>query len=793
MPAAFYDFFRKIRFRPSESTTTIPNAITVDTEIEADSVTDTATIVAGQNIAFSIEDSSTATPGQTTDTITIHGPDYQTYVPLGTTKLRLERDLGAESSDIELIPDPLSSILITRTGTNQITIGSSSPTLPFSQEQIEDISAALLTNGTHTELTVTYQDLTTTPSTFAQDATNGPGLGAIFNISIINNTYVASVSSPGSGYVVGNTVTVYGTNWPGGLSPANDATITVGSVDGLGAILTITSITGTPIPSDNIDLAVTSTLENVTGRGASSTNAITISNATGSSNTSTGALKLTAGGLAVFENANVGGYVKATTLQSTQTTGTAPLTVASTTMVTNLQAETASKWHTARTVTFTGDVTGSFTIDGSADLTSVALTVGSDKVALGTDTTGVYVAQGAVSGNGLSGSANSEGATFTVSSNATSVNTAETIVFRDASGNFSAGTITAALTGNASTATTLQTARNINGVSFNGSADITVSATTTNALTIGTGLSGTSFNGSSAVTIAIDSTVATLTGTQTLTNKTLTLPRINDTSSNNRYIFAVSELAADRTITLPLLGADDTFVFAAFSQTLTNKTIAAANNTISGLTNTNLSGSAGITNANLANSSITVNGSSISLGGSATVTANTTNSITFNNGGAGSASGTTFNGSSAITVSYNTIGASPTAGSTSITSVGTLTTAVLTSGTGGIGYATGAGGTGSQATAKTDAVTINECTGLITMNGASLAANTTVQFTLNNTTVAATDLVVVQHVAIGALGSYNITATANASSATVYVRNVTAGALAEAIQLRFAVIKSVNA
>jgi hypothetical protein len=45
--------------------------------------------------------------------------------------------------------------------------------------------------------------------------------------------------------------------------------------------------------------------------------------------------------------------------------------------------------------------------------------------------------------------------------------------------------------------------------------------TTTNALTIGTGLSGTSFNGSTAVTIAIDSTVVTLTGTQTLTNKSI--------------------------------------------------------------------------------------------------------------------------------------------------------------------------------------------------------------------------------------------------------------------------------
>lgn len=83
----------------------------------------------------------------------------------------------------------------------------------------------------------------------------------------------------------------------------------------------------------------------------------------------------------------------------------------------------------------------------------------------------------AVSGTGLSGSssftANQSGnATFTVTSNATSANTVSTIVARDSSGNFSAGTITASLSGNATTATTLQTARTIGGVSFNGSANI---------------------------------------------------------------------------------------------------------------------------------------------------------------------------------------------------------------------------------------------------------------------------------------------------------------------------------
>jgi hypothetical protein len=51
-------------------------------------------------------------------------------------------------------------------------------------------------------------------------------------------------------------------------------------------------------------------------------------------------------------------------------------------------------------------------------------------------------------------------------------NTANKIVQRDASGNFSAGTITASLSGNATTATTLQTTRTIGGVSFNGSANI---------------------------------------------------------------------------------------------------------------------------------------------------------------------------------------------------------------------------------------------------------------------------------------------------------------------------------
>lgn len=119
------------------------------------------------------------------------------------------------------------------------------------------------------------------------------------------------------------------------------------------------------------------------------------------------------------------------------------------------------------------------------------------------------------------GSTYNGSAARTISVKASSSNSDPTnfpIVARDASGDFSAGTITAtsfsgSLNGNASTATTLQTPRLINGVSFNGSADITISSTnptiTPNSLTLntaGTGLSGSaSFNGASATTFTVTS------------------------------------------------------------------------------------------------------------------------------------------------------------------------------------------------------------------------------------------------------------------------------------------------
>jgi hypothetical protein len=140
----------------------------------------------------------------------------------------------------------------------------------------------------------------------------------------------------------------------------------------------------------------------------------------------------------------------------------------------------------------TGNVTGSAgtvtSISGNT-LTSSQITAGLGFTPYNSSNPGGYTnntgtVTGVIAGSYLTGGTITTSGILSV--DATSANTASKVVVRDGGGNFSAGTITAVLNGNASTATTLQTARAINGVSFNGSADITVHSAGT-----GIGISGT--------------------------------------------------------------------------------------------------------------------------------------------------------------------------------------------------------------------------------------------------------------------------------------------------------------
>lgn len=113
----------------------------------------------------------------------------------------------------------------------------------------------------------------------------------------------------------------------------------------------------------------------------------------------------------------------------------------------------------------------------------------------------------------------------------------------------------------------------------------------------------------------------------------------------------------------------------------------------------------------------------------------------------------------------------------------------------GIGYGAGSGGTVTQATSKSTAVTLNKPTGKITMNNAALAANTTVYFTLANSTIGVDDVVALNiRSGMATSGTYQAWVDSIAAGAAVIcLRNISGGSLSEAIVLSFAVIKGATA
>jgi hypothetical protein len=304
----------------------------------------------------------------------------------------------------------------------------------------------------------------------------------------------------------------------------------------------------------------------------------------------------------------VNGNISATTLSLTATSG-APFTVASTTVVTNLNADSVD-----------GKSFGSFVQGGFLYASNTATGVSS-----------VVGTAGQVLRSGGTGAP-----TWTTVTNA---NTANTVVLRDGSGNFSAGTITAALSGNATTATTLQNARTIGGVSFNGSANINLPGVNAagNQNTTGTAANVTGTvaiaNGGTGATTAANARTGlgatTLGGNLfTLTNvAAIAFPRFNannTVSSLSAADFRTAIGAGTGGGSVNSVSGTGTVSGITLTGTVTTSGNLTLGGTISGLTNANLSGTAGISNANLANSSVTVGSTAIALGASATTIAGLT-------------------------------------------------------------------------------------------------------------------------------------------------------------------------
>lgn len=120
---------------------------------------------------------------------------------------------------------------------------------------------------------------------------------------------------------------------------------------------------------------------------------------------------------------------------------------------------------------------------------------------------------------------------------------------------------------------------------------------------------------------------------------------------------------------------------------------------------------------------------------------------------------------------------------------------LLKAGTGALGYGTGAGGTVTQLTSKSTAVTLNKPSGQIIMNNAALAAGATASFILFNNLMGSSDTLTLSIPNLIANDIYNYKVTHNlyTGGASIFVTNVTGSTLSEAISINFNLHKGATA
>ena len=392
-----------------------------------------------------------------------------------------------------------------------ISLGNNLNAVTFNNGGAGDASG--ITYNGSTARTISYNSIGASPLAGSSSLTTvGTITSGTWNGNIISPTYGGTGVNNGTRTLTVNTANVAFTAAAGGSSVTLPSTGTLATLD------QTETFTGVKTFSNGFTLSTATGAINIgtsqstgitTIGGTSGTGTITLGQSTATQivNIATGA---TASGQTKTVNIGTGGLAGSTTNISIGSNLSGTTTIYSPTLLANNviatgtitgtlsgNASTATKLATARTISLGGDLSGSASFDGSADITITA-TVAANSVALGADTTGNYVASIANGSYILGGAAGSEGATLTLSVDATTTNTASKVVARDTNGSFAANTITASLIGNASTATTLQTARNISlggdlsgSASFNGSSDITITATVAaNSVALGADTTG---------------------------------------------------------------------------------------------------------------------------------------------------------------------------------------------------------------------------------------------------------------------------------------------------------------
>lgn len=103
----------------------------------------------------------------------------------------------------------------------------------------------------------------------------------------------------------------------------------------------------------------------------------------------------------------------------------------------------------------------------------------------------------------------------------------------------------------------------------------------------------------------------------------------------------------------------------------------------------------------------------------------------------------------------------------------------------------GTGGSVTQATSKTTPVTLNAPSGQIVLNSTNLITQQVARFTLNNTSIEANDVLIVNRKSGGSDSSYQVWAdSVSAGSCQICIQNISGFPLAESVTIGFAVIKA---
>lgn len=389
----------------------------------------------------------------------------------------------------------------------------------------------------------------------------------------------AIVIGGGAGVAPSTTSTAAGIlSWIQTPSSANLAAA-VTDETGSGSLVFATSPT---LVTPTLGVATATSLNNVTVTAPASSATLTLANGssliTSGANsltlTTTGATNVTlpTSGTLATTAGSVASVSFGTTGLTPNSATTGAITVAGTLVPANGGTGVANGAN--NTITFTGNYSLGLTLSNNTALTlpttgTVATLAGSETLTNKTLTSPVI---SAISNTG----------TLTLPTASTTLvgrDTTDTLTNKSISG--SANTLS-----NIANASLTNSSVTFNGVAVALGASGTITAANPNALTVSTGLqlnSGTTYDGSAARTISVDSTVATLTGTQTLTNKTINLSSNTLTATSAQLASAVSDetgsgslvFATSPTLTTPRLAGSSTGYssFASANSSATNYTI----------------------------------------------------------------------------------------------------------------------------------------------------------------------------------------------------------------------------